>query len=172
MRRHEDKQAFLLSGLMFRHERPQKVRFRQFHQVDVEVFGTINPLIDAELIWIISRILGELGVKNNDIEINSVGCRVCRESFREKLIAYFKNVENDLCGDCIRRLERNPLRIFDCKNISCIDAGKQSPLLYDSLRGVQRSFQQIYSIPPGLRSQFHIEQKAGKGARLLYKNCL
>jgi len=122
-------------GPMFRHERPQKGRFREFHQVDVEVFGVEEPLVDAELVWMIFLMLGNLGVENYVVEVNSVGCRRCRGSFRDVLVGYFMNEKSRLCEDCIRRLERNPLRIFDCKNAQCIDVAAHSPLLYDHLCG-------------------------------------
>ncbi|HVN97133.1 MAG TPA: histidine--tRNA ligase [Syntrophorhabdaceae bacterium] len=120
-------------GPMFRHERPQKGRFREFHQMDVEVFGVAEPLIDAELIWIISLMVGELHVNDYKIEVNSVGCRQCREPFRAALTAYFETKKDGLCEDCLRRLERNPLRIFDCKNKECIEVTGESPLLFDHL---------------------------------------
>jgi histidyl-tRNA synthetase len=120
-------------GPMFRHERPQKGRFRQFHQVDMEVFGAAEPIVDAELLWIITRILGQLAVKSYMIELNSVGCKECRAPFREVLVSYFSEKKEALCPDCQNRLSRNPLRIFDCKNQACIDLGKESPLLFDHL---------------------------------------
>jgi len=122
-------------GPMFRHERPQKGRFREFHQIDVEVFGIDNPLIDAELLWMVSLILHELGVGvgSYGIEINSVGCPGCREAFKKVLVSYFETKKHELCEDCIRRLQRNPLRIFDCKNTQCIELSQKSPLLFDFL---------------------------------------
>jgi histidyl-tRNA synthetase len=122
-------------GPMFRHERPQKGRFREFHQIDVEVFGVEEALVDAELVWMIFLILGDLGVKNYTIEVNSVGCKQCREPFRDVLVEYFETEKGLLCEDCLRRLSRNPLRIFDCKNAQCIQIAANSPLLYDNLCG-------------------------------------
>ena len=120
-------------GPMFRHEKPQKGRFREFHQVDVEVFGVDDPLIDAELLWMIYLLLKELHVSNYEIEVNSVGCPECRESFRKVLVDYFETRKDMLCEDCMRRLGRNPLRIFDCKNEQCIDISQESPLLFEYL---------------------------------------
>ena len=120
-------------GPMFRHERPQKGRFRQFHQVDVEVFGAAEPIVDAELLWIIARILGQLAIKRYAIELNSVGCKECRAPFREVLVSYFSEKKESLCPDCQNRLIRNPLRIFDCKSQACMDLTKESPLLFDHL---------------------------------------
>ncbi|MDR2018184.1 MAG: histidine--tRNA ligase [Syntrophobacterales bacterium] len=120
-------------GPMFRHEKPQKGRFRQFRQIDVEVFGSSDSLIDADLLWMISLILGDLKIANYSIEVNSVGCPRCREDFRGKVISYFETKKDELCGDCLRRLYRNPLRIFDCKHEHCIEVSRQSPFLFDSL---------------------------------------
>jgi histidyl-tRNA synthetase len=122
-------------GPMFRHERPQKGRFRQFHQVDAEVFGADDPFVDAELLWMISLILADLGVKKYAMEVNSVGCKLCREEFRAVLVSYFETRKDRLCEDCLRRLYRNPLRIFDCKNSQCIEVNSESPLLFDHLCG-------------------------------------
>lgn len=121
------------AGTMFRHERPQKGRFREFHQIDVEIFGAEHALADAELIWMISLILGELDVKKHAIEVNSVGCGQCRGPFRDVLVRYFEAEKERLCEDCVRRLSRNPLRIFDCKSTQCIEVAAHSPLLYDHL---------------------------------------
>lgn len=120
-------------GPMFRHERPQKGRYREFHQIDVEVFGVKEPLIDAELIFMIRIFLDDIGIDRYRIEVNSVGCKTCRESFRKVLIGYFEGRKGELCEDCLRRLEKNPLRIFDCKNEQCIGVTADSPLLFNSL---------------------------------------
>jgi histidyl-tRNA synthetase len=120
-------------GPMFRHEKPQKGRFREFHQIDVEVFGVDDPLIDAELLWMIHLLLMELNVKSFEIEVNSVGCPECREAFRKVLVGYFEAKKEKLCEDCGRRLDRNPLRIFDCKNEQCIDVSQGSPFLFEYL---------------------------------------
>ena len=120
-------------GPMFRHERPQKGRFREFHQFDVEAFGVSEALIDAQLIWMISLILSDLAVSSYAVEVNSVGCKACREPFREVLVRYFEERKENLCEDCLRRMNRNPLRIFDCKSTGCIEVTKESPLLYDHL---------------------------------------
>jgi histidyl-tRNA synthetase len=132
-------------GPMFRHEKPQKGRFREFHQIDVEVFGIDDPLIDAELLWIIHMLLDELRVNNFEIEVNSVGCPECRESFRRVLVDYFETKKEMLCEDCMRRLDRNPLRIFDCKNNQCIEVSKESPLLFEYLcEGCRHHFDEFH----------------------------
>ncbi|MCX8110431.1 MAG: histidine--tRNA ligase [Syntrophorhabdaceae bacterium] len=120
-------------GPMFRHERPQKGRYREFRQIDVEVFGIEAPIIDAEIIWMIFLILKSIGLTEYTIEINSVGCPECREDFKGLIVGYFEDKRQDLCEDCRRRLQRNPLRIFDCKNPVCIEISGSSPLLFDNL---------------------------------------
>jgi histidyl-tRNA synthetase len=120
-------------GPMFRHERPQKGRFRQFYQMDVEVFGVAEPQIDAELLWIIHLILKDLGVQSHIMEINSVGCRECRPDFRLALVEYLETRKASLCQDCLNRLQRNPLRILDCKNEACRNVVSDAPFLADHL---------------------------------------
>ncbi|MCX7857282.1 MAG: histidine--tRNA ligase [Deltaproteobacteria bacterium] len=120
-------------GSMFRHERPQKGRFREFNQIDVEVFGSKGPLIDAELLWLISLILDELKVKNFEIEVNTVGCWECRKKFKEVFLSYIEKKLDHLCEDCKTRARRNPLRIFDCKKDECLFLTKDSPLLFENL---------------------------------------
>jgi len=131
-------------GPMFRHEKPQKGRFREFHQIDVEVFGVDDLLIDAELLCMIHLLLKELNVKNFEIEVNSVGCPECRETFRKVLVGYFEAKKEKLCEDCGRRLDRNPLRIFDCKNEQCIDVSQGSPFLFEYLcEGCKKHFDEF-----------------------------
>jgi len=118
-------------GPMFRRERPQKGRFRQFHQINVEFLGQEDPRIDAELMSMLMYLLSEVGLDNLKLEINSLGCDKCRPAFREKIINFLKNREGDLCEDCRRRLVTNPLRIFDCKNESCQKIISGAPVILD-----------------------------------------
>ncbi len=119
-------------GPMFRYERPQAGRYRQFHQIGAEVFGIGEPFADAELIKLVSDILNELKVKAT-IEINSLGCRVCRPAYREALTQYLHNVAGELCDVCIDRKDRNPLRVLDCKVETCQTAVKEAPKVVDFL---------------------------------------
>ena len=116
-------------GPMFRHERPQKGRLRQFHQINVEVLGSHAPMADAEVIWSAWQILLELGVEGLRLELNSLGCPNCRPGHRRDLVLYLENVKEELCEDCNRRRERNPLRVFDCKNEGCRTALKLAPVI-------------------------------------------
>jgi len=102
-------------GPMFRYERPQKGRYRQFHQLDVEVFGITDPAVDAEVIEMASALVAELGIETAELVINSVGCDACRPRFSQALIDALGERVAELCGDCQRRSVMNPLRIFDCK---------------------------------------------------------
>ncbi len=119
-------------GPMFRHERPQKGRLRQFHQMDVEVIGATEPQVDAELMAMGQMLLDALGIKVS-LEINSLGCPACRPAFRDKLIGYLDQHRESLCSDCRRRLETNPLRALDCKNRTCKALVQDAPSILDSL---------------------------------------
>lgn len=120
-------------GPMFRYERPQAGRERQFTQFGVELFGTNDPASDAEVISLALQVAQSIGLKQLRTEINSIGCSNCRPVYREKLIAYFTPHKDELCKDCQSRLERNPLRILDCKNESCQAIAKDAPSILDTL---------------------------------------
>ena len=120
-------------GPMFRRERPQKGRLRQFYQIGMEFFGIDNPLSDAHIIYILYKFLEELKLENVTIEINSVGCSKCRPDFEKALINYFKKYMEKLCNDCQSRLERNPLRILDCKKEQCSKLKINAPKILDFL---------------------------------------
>jgi histidyl-tRNA synthetase len=109
---------FFYSGEMFRYERPQAGRYRQFQQIGAEFYGSSSPAADAEIIILAQDVLLSFGIDKTNVHINSLGCEKCRPLFREALVKYFSSVEN-LCDDCIRRLEKNPLRLLDCKVDSC-----------------------------------------------------
>src|SRR5512137_1777532 len=102
-------------GPMFRRERPQKGRYRQFHQLDVEVFGVEDPSVDGEVIDLAWTLIRELGIGGVELAVNSVGCPACRPAFSDALVAALGGDVRTLCGDCQRRAATNPLRIFDCK---------------------------------------------------------
>ncbi len=116
-------------GPMFRYERPQKGRLRQFNQIGVEVFGISNPSVDAEVVYMDKVMLGKLGLNHLRIEINNIGCSRCRPGYMKKLKEYFYEHKDGLCEDCKRRLEKNPLRILDCKNKNCRLIAKNAPLI-------------------------------------------
>lgn len=120
-------------GPLFRYERPQAGRFRQFHQVDFEVFGEASSVIDAQIIQIFYNFLDELKFKNLIVEINSIGDSQCRPYYKKLLVNYLKSRENSLCADCKRRLRQNPLRILDCQEEKCHQVLSQAPQMVDHL---------------------------------------
>lgn len=120
-------------GPMFRYDRPQAGRQRQFHQFGVEALGVQGPNIDAEIILLAVHILQELGLKDLQLKINSVGCPKCRPVYRQKLQEYFRPHLAELCPDCQSRFERNPMRILDCKVPACKAVAAGAPHLADSL---------------------------------------
>lgn len=120
------------TGPMFRYDRPQAGRYRQFHQFGVEVFGTDDPSMDAEVITMAMDIYERIGLKNLELHINSVGCPECRPVLREQLQEYFRPHLASLCPNCQGRFERNPLRILDCKNEKCQEIGKAAPTTLDA----------------------------------------
>lgn len=124
---------FYYFGPMFRHDRPQKGRYRQFHQVDIEVFGEADPALDAEILEMADYLLGRLGIENKEILINSVGCPVCRPGYLNYLRQEAEKLKDRLCPDCQRRLELNPLRLFDCKEPSCQETTQALPKITDHL---------------------------------------
>jgi histidyl-tRNA synthetase len=126
-------QRLFTIGPMFRHERPQKGRLRQFHQISVEVLGTDLPRVDAELMAMAALIIQELGLSVS-LEINSLGCPKCRPDFNKALFAYISGID-DLCDDCQRRRTTNPLRVLDCKNEQCQSYYKDAPSILDHLCG-------------------------------------
>lgn len=124
---------FYTFGPMFRHERPQKGRYRQFHQINVEAFAIDDPMIDAEVIYMLLVFLDELNIADIKLHINSMGCADCRQPFRKSLADYLGKVSDSLCSDCQRRRLTNPLRIFDCKVETCRQLVREAPVLLDHL---------------------------------------
>lgn len=118
-------------GPMFRYERPQAGRYRQFHQFGIEAFGAVDPAIDAEVISMGYQFYKDLGLKDVRVELNSVGNAPSRAAYREKLLGFLRPMKDNLCSDCQRRIERNPLRVLDCK----VDQDKftDAPSILDSL---------------------------------------
>ena len=124
---------FYSSGPLFRYEHPQAGRFRQFHQINFEVFGEASPVIDAQIIQIFYNILRELKFKNLIIEINSIGDSQCRPYYKKLLVSYLRSRESSLCSDCRRRLRYNPLRVLDCKEEKCQPIKARAPQIVDHL---------------------------------------
>ena len=130
---HNQRQKLWTSGPMFRYEKPQKGRYRQFHQFNVEALGYDGPDVDAELIIMSARMWRELGISQISLELNSLGTPDARARYRETLVEYFSGVKNQLDQDSIRRLERNPLRILDSKNPEMQAVIEAAPVMLDYL---------------------------------------
>ncbi|MBF0338813.1 MAG: histidine--tRNA ligase [Nitrospirae bacterium] len=124
-------QRFYYAGAMFRYERPQKGRFRQFYQLGAEVFGSASPKVDAEMLSMLNVLLKRLRINDTTLEINSIGCAECRPRFRDEVVAFFSAKEEHLCNDCKVRLKNNPLRLLDCKNEACIALRGSPPSILD-----------------------------------------
>ena len=133
-------QKYFYLGPMFRHERPQAGRLRQFHQFGVESFGMADPRADVEVIALLWRVLSELALPGLTLEINNLGYASDREAYRPQLVAYLRQQEGALCANCRRRIESNPLRVLDCKVPDCRVATEAAPRLADSLSDRARAF--------------------------------
>jgi histidyl-tRNA synthetase len=118
-------------GPMFRHERPQRGRYRQFYQIDVEIFGVAHPMADAEVMVMLMEFFKRTGLDNVKLQINTLGCEDCRPRYREELTRFLTKNVSQLCPDCKRRLETNPLRILDCKVETCQQVITGAPLVID-----------------------------------------
>ncbi len=143
-------QRLFTIGPMFRHERPQKGRLRQFHQMDIEILGSGNPLVDAELMAMAAMLFSELGISVS-LELNSLGCPQCRPAYRVQLLSFIKDRLDALCEDCKRRSSTNPMRVLDCKKSNCREQVEQAPSILEHLcddckthfTGVQSGLQQL-----------------------------
>ena len=118
---------FFYAGPMFRAEKPQKGRQRQFHQLGAEIFGSKNPYYDFEIISMMYRITERLRVPDFTLLLNSIGCPECRAGYIKNLKEYFAGQSGHLCGDCLKRLDKNPLRLLDCKNNPCAELKHSAP---------------------------------------------
>ena len=123
---------FYYHGTMYRYERPQKGRLRQFHQFGVESFGEQSPLEDGAMILMAAEIFTKLGI-GFSLKLNSLGCKTCVPDYRQSLVEKLKTVESELCDDCKRRIETNPMRVFDCKNEQCQTILTEFPRITDAL---------------------------------------
>lgn len=115
----------------FRYDKPQAGRYREFHQFGVEVLGASAPSCDAEVISLVYNIFSRLGISAVSLNINSIGCPTCRAKYHEALKAYFEDYKDDLCQTCRTRLDKNPMRILDCKVSSCKEIAKDTPNILD-----------------------------------------
>lgn len=151
-------------GPMFRYERPQAGRFRQFHQFAVEVIGTNSPYADAEIISLAWEFYNRLGIRNLQLYLNSVGCPDCRPRYRNALQDYFRPYLDQLCDSCKDRFERNPLRILDCKSEICQNIGKDAPQIYDYLcTSCADHFEQVKQILTAAGVKYQLNPRMVRG---------
>ncbi|MFQ5512086.1 MAG: histidine--tRNA ligase [Candidatus Krumholzibacteriia bacterium] len=133
------------TGPMFRYDRPQAGRYRQFHQVGVEAIGSLNPALDVEVIDVVMSGLERLGFTDLSVKVNSVGCRVCRGAYADVLREALDAVSGELCDDCTERSRRNPMRVFDCK--TCTGVAERLPRIPDHLcQECDAHFEQVRSL--------------------------
>ncbi len=151
-------------GPMFRRERPQKGRFRQFHQIDVELFGDEKPQSDVEVIFMLMHFLQSTAIEELSLEINSLGCRACRPVFSQAIVNYLRGSKNALCPDCQRRMSTNPLRIFDCKVETCNLIIAKAPQILDYLcSDCKEHFSQVNAYLTDLNVVYGINPKMVRG---------
>lgn len=152
------------AGPMFRYERPQKGRYRQFWQLDVEVMGAPNPWVDVEVIAFSLELYRRLGLSNLEVVLNSVGCPKCRPAYRKALMDYLAPRLGELCKTCQSRYERNPLRILDCKNPTCKAITEEAPDVMDSLCDECRDhFAAVREGLTAIGAQYHIDKRLVRG---------
>ena len=121
------------TGPVYRYDRPQEGRYREHHQINYDAFGELDPILDAQVIQIASRVAQSLGIKSVQIQVNSIGCATCRKEYRDLLVNYLESKKNKLCLDCKRRLEVNPMRVLDCKEDKCFQVAIGAPQSLDHL---------------------------------------
>ena len=128
---------------VFRYEKPQAGRLREHHQFGIELYGSESPYADAEVILLAKEFFDRLGLKKLSLNINSIGCRECRKEYSEALKNYLYASKEKLCGTCLERLEKNPLRVLDCKNFECKEVSENAPKVLDYLCGGCRKHHEV-----------------------------
>ncbi|MBW1841693.1 MAG: histidine--tRNA ligase [Deltaproteobacteria bacterium] len=151
-------------GPMFRRERPQKGRYRQFYQMNAEILGVGSPLADVELIFLLMTLFSRLSVPDIEAHINSLGCPECRPGFKSALTGFFSSVTDALCSDCLRRKDRNPLRVLDCKVPGCREAMTDAPSILAHLcPACDLDFETVKNRLEALNVPFTIDQRLVRG---------
>lgn len=151
-------------GPMFRHERPQKGRYRQFHQIGAEVIGVDDPKIDAQVLVMLSHYFATTNIPDVALQINSLGCPECRPAYREALIKFLEQRLPALCADCQRRYTSNPLRVLDCKVPGCKEATVEAPAMLDNLCiGCDTHFSQVKEHLDELSVDYTVNQRMVRG---------
>ena len=148
----------------FRYEKPQSGRLRQHHQFGVEYVGSESPLVEAELISLIMDIVKTLGLKDMEVHINSIGCSNCRKSYNQALLTYLEEHQDHLCATCRERMQKNPLRVIDCKNETCKEVVKNAPRTIDYLDEECKShFEELQKLLTELDIPFQIDTGIVRG---------
>lgn len=152
-------------GPVFRHDRPQLGRLREFWQIGFESIGGLNDAnYDAQIIMIFSNLLEELKIQNTSLKMNSIGCRVCRPIYKKQLQNYYKNHERKLCADCVRRLKSNPLRLLDCKKPECGEFKGKAPNFLDKLCATcSKHFKEVLEYLDELQISYNIDNQLVRG---------
>ena len=151
-------------GPMFRRERPQKGRYRQFYQINAEVFGLHDPRVDAELILLLMTFIDRLELSGIMLHINSLGCPECRPRFKESLKSFLAGRSKQFCSDCLRRQNENPLRIFDCKVPTCKEATIEAPSILDDLcEACKAHFENVKGSLDGFEIPYQINHRLVRG---------
>ena len=148
----------------FRYEKPQSGRLRQHHQFGVEMIGSKSPLIEAELISLVSTIVEKLGLKDIEVHINSIGCPVCRKEYNKALLEYLNQHRDGLCETCKARMEKNPLRVIDCKEPGCKKIVENAPRTIDYLcEECSSHFKELQELLTGLGIRYSIDTGIVRG---------
>ncbi|HAF51070.1 MAG: Histidine--tRNA ligase [Synergistales bacterium 54_24] len=164
MQRERQPAKLWCSGPMFRYERPQKGRYRQFWQLDFEAIGVQDPMVDVETVALSLELFRRLGLSNLEVMVNSVGCPRCRPTYREKLKAYLAPHLDELCDSCRARFERNPLRTLDCKEEGCIEITQGAPDVVEHLCEECRShFDQFLNGLEAIRASYRLNKRLVRG---------
>ena len=151
-------------GPMFRYERPQKGRYRQFHQIGAEVLGVEDPKIDAQVLAMLMHYFAEIGIDAVSLQVNSLGCPECRPAYRKQLIDYLEQRLEQLCPDCQRRYQTNPLRVLDCKATGCKQATVDAPAVIDHLcAGCDEHFGAVKKYLQALEIPFEVNARMVRG---------
>ncbi len=155
---------FYYMGPMFRYERPQKGRYRQFHQIGAEVLGVEDPKIDAQVLAMLHHYFCEIGIEAVSLQVNSLGCPECRPAYRQQLNDYLQQRLEQLCSDCQRRYQTNPLRVLDCKVPGCRQATLDAPAVIDHLcGGCDAHFSAVKKYLQALKIPFEINLRMVRG---------
>ena len=155
---------FYFIGPMFRRERPQKGRYRQFYQIDAEVFGVESAYVDSELIFLLNELFKRLGLTGLSAHINSLGCAQCRPAYQKALLDFLGERKEVLCENCRRRMKKNPLRILDCKVEACREALKGAPATVDHLcPDCDEHFSIVRSSLESQGVEFHVDKSLVRG---------